>query len=62
VLAAWQMLGSVPPGLGDIDAVADADAPDQVVIMQGPEAHLVHVYTIDNPPPARAGLPRVISP
>jgi hypothetical protein len=62
VLAAWQMLGSVPPGLGDIDAVADADAPDPVVIMQGPEAHLVHVYTIDDPPPPRAGLPRVISP
>jgi hypothetical protein len=56
------MLGSVPPGLGDIDAVADADAPDPVVIMQGPEAHLVHVYTIDDPPPPRAGLPRVISP
>jgi soluble lytic murein transglycosylase-like protein len=64
VLAAWQQLGSIPAGLGAIDAVADANAPDPVVILEGPKAHLVHVYTMDDPPTAglRPGLPRVISP
>jgi hypothetical protein len=63
VLAAWQQLGSTPPGLGDIDAVADAGAPDPVVIMEGPKAHLVRVFTMNDPPTAglRPGLPRVIS-
>jgi len=64
VLAAWQQLGSIPAGLGAINAVADADAPDPVVILQGPKARLVHVYTMDDLPTAglRPGLPRVISP
>jgi len=64
VLAAWQQLGAIPAGLGTIDAVADANAPDPVVILEGPKAHLVHVFTMDDPPTAglRSGLPRVITP
>jgi len=64
VLAAWQQLGNIPAGLGAIDAVAEANAPDPVVILEGPKAHLVHVFTMDDPPSAglRPGLPRVISP
>jgi soluble lytic murein transglycosylase-like protein len=64
VLAAWQQLGSIPPGLGDIDAVADASASDPVVILEGPKAHLVRVITMDDPATEglRPGLPRVINP
>jgi Transglycosylase SLT domain len=54
VLAAWH-------GLGDVPLVMD-DAVDPVVILQSPAARRVHVYTMDDPPPAGAGLPRVISP
>ncbi len=63
VLAAWHGLGSLPAGLGDIAAVADANAPDPFVIMKGPQAHLVRVITMDDPPGTglRPGLPRVIS-
>ncbi len=64
VLAAWRQLGSLPAGLGAMDAVADANAPDPVVILEGPKARLVHVFTMDDPQTAglRPGLPRVISP
>jgi hypothetical protein len=60
VLAAWHGLGNVPLGM---DEVAFG-MPDPVVIMQSPQARLVHVYTMEDPPSAglRPGLPRVISP
>ncbi len=59
VLAAWHGLGDAPPGV-DISF----SVPDPVVIMQSPEARLVHVYTLDDPASAglAPGLPRVISP
>lgn len=60
VLAAWHGLGNVPLGINDA-AFAQADP---VVILQSPQARLVHVYTMDDPPGAglAPGLPKVISP
>lgn len=62
VLAAWHGLGDVPLGMDD--AALEMTAPDPVVILQSPEARLVHVYTMNDPPSAGLprGLPRVISP
>ena len=59
VLAAWHGLGDVPPGMDISFGTADPG-----VIMQSPEARLVHVYTLDDPASAglAPGLPRVISP
>lgn len=65
VLAAWHGLGNVPPGMDDADLDGGGfGLPDPVVILESPQARLVHVYTMDDPASAglRSGLPRVISP
>ncbi len=57
VLAAWHGLGNAP-------MLEDAvfEMPDPVVILQSPQARLVHVITLGGLGPIRRGLPRVISP
>jgi hypothetical protein len=62
VLAAWHGVGWVPASI-DSSAFAAFAAPDPVVILLAPAARRVRVYTMDDAyAPARAGLPRVISP
>ncbi|WP_298224294.1 transglycosylase SLT domain-containing protein [Acidocella sp.] len=62
VLAAWKRLGNVPPNLTTETAHAAVATPDQVVVIQSPEAREVHVYTMNTPDDAswRPGLPHVI--
>ena len=62
VLAAWRRLGDVPPDLGADIAQAAFQVPDPVVIIQSPQARLVHVYTTNTPDDAswRPGMPHVI--
>ncbi len=61
VLASWQGLGPLPDGLNF--AAAAPPAPDLVVIMQGPQARLVRVFTMDDPVTGGGPrMPRVFTP
>jgi hypothetical protein len=59
VLEAWRRVGDVPVEVSALDF----EAPDPVVILQGPEARLVRVITMASVAgPSVGGLPRVITP